>query len=98
MDPFDISFVIWELSRSWVLTKPTLLDPDHFPGSPFDSVVASAAIAADTGAEGLEAVEKPQSKKNHFLHHFLFRIRPFCEKWIILIYRSSYGNFLEAGN
>ena len=36
--------------------------------------------------------------KNHFFTSFLFRIRPFCEKWIILIYHSSYGNFLEAGN
>jgi len=36
--------------------------------------------------------------KIFFLHHFLFRIRPFCEKWIILIYNSSYENFLEAGN
>ena len=35
MDHFDISdsFVIWKLSRSRELTKPTLLDPDHFPGS-----------------------------------------------------------------
>ena len=33
MDHFDISFVIWKLSRSRDLTKPTLLDPDHFPGS-----------------------------------------------------------------
>ena len=24
--------------------------------------------------------------KTHFLHHFLFRIRPFCKKCIILIY------------
>ena len=32
MDRFDTtSLVIWELSRSWELTKPTLLDPDHFP-------------------------------------------------------------------
>ena len=37
-------------------------------------------------------------QKTHFLHHFLYWIRPFCEKWIILIYHSSYGNFLEAGN
>ena len=36
--------------------------------------------------------------KKHFFTSFLFRIRPFCEKWIILIYHSSYGNFLEAGN
>ena len=33
MDHFDKSFVIWKLSRSWVLIKPTLLNPDHFPGS-----------------------------------------------------------------
>ncbi len=33
MDHFDISFVIWKLSKSWELTKPTLLDPDYFPGS-----------------------------------------------------------------
>ena len=32
------------------------------------------------------------------LHHFLFRIRPFCEIWIILIYNSSYEKVLEAGN
>ncbi len=31
---FDISFVIWKLSRSRELTKPTLLDLDQFPGSP----------------------------------------------------------------
>ena len=34
MDHFDISFVIWKLYRSRELTKPTLLDPDHFPCSP----------------------------------------------------------------
>jgi hypothetical protein len=28
-----MSFVIWKVSRSRELTKPTLLDPDHFPGS-----------------------------------------------------------------
>jgi len=33
MDHFDISFVIWKLYRSRELTKPTLLDPDHFPCS-----------------------------------------------------------------
>ena len=33
MDHFDIQFVIWKSSRSRELTKPTLLDPDHFPGS-----------------------------------------------------------------
>ena len=33
MDHFDISFVTWKGFRSWELTKPTLLDPDHFPGS-----------------------------------------------------------------
>jgi hypothetical protein len=33
-DHFDMLFVIWKLSRSRELTKPTLLDPDHFPGSP----------------------------------------------------------------
>ena len=32
-DHFDISFAIWKLFRSRELTKPTLLDPDHFPGS-----------------------------------------------------------------
>ena len=32
-DHFDISFAIWKFFRSWELTKPTLLDPDHFPGS-----------------------------------------------------------------
>ena len=36
--------------------------------------------------------------KINILHHFKFRIRPFCEKWIILIYSSSYEDFLEAGN
>ena len=35
MDHFDVSFVIWKLSRSRELTKPTLLDPDHFPCSPW---------------------------------------------------------------
>jgi hypothetical protein len=33
MDHFDISFVIWKFSWSRELTKPTLLDPDYFPGS-----------------------------------------------------------------
>ncbi len=33
-----------------------------------------------------------------FFASFLFRIRPFCEKWIILIYHSSCGKFLEAVN
>ena len=32
MDHFDISFVIWKISRSRELTKPTLLDPAHLPG------------------------------------------------------------------
>ena len=36
--------------------------------------------------------------KIYFLHHFLFQIRLFWEKWIILIYHSPYENFLEAGN
>ena len=36
--------------------------------------------------------------KTHFNIIFLFRIRPFCEKRIILICHSSYGKFLEAGN
>ena len=30
--------------------------------------------------------------------HFLFRIRQFRKNWIILIYYSPYGNFVEAGN
>ncbi len=33
MDHFDLSFVIWKVSRSRKLTKPTLLDPMHLPGS-----------------------------------------------------------------
>ena len=33
MDHFDISFAKWKVSRSRELTKPTLLDPDHFPGN-----------------------------------------------------------------
>ena len=32
MDHFDLSFAIWKLSRNRELKKPTLLDPDHFPG------------------------------------------------------------------
>ena len=37
--------------------------------------------------------------ENHvFCILFLFRIRPFREKWIILIYHLSYGKFLEAVN
>ena len=32
-----------------------------------------------------------------FLHHFLFRIRPFCEKWIILICNSPYENRRRDG-
>ena len=34
MDHFDISFTSWKFSRSRQLTKPTLLDPVHLPGSP----------------------------------------------------------------
>ena len=33
MDHFDISFTSWKFSRSRQLTKPTLLDPVHLPGS-----------------------------------------------------------------
>ena len=36
--------------------------------------------------------------KNNFLHHFLFLIRPFLEKWIILMYHSPVRYFLELGN
>ena len=51
-------------------------------------------------SSSFDPVSSPSNhlQKKHFLHHFLFRIRPFCEKWIILIYNSSYENFLEAGN
>ena len=40
MDHFDISFVIWKVSRSRQLTKPTLLDPVHLPGSHQQSILA----------------------------------------------------------
>jgi len=33
MDHFDTQFVKLKLFRSRELTKPTLLDPDHLPGS-----------------------------------------------------------------
>ena len=55
MDHFDISFAIWKLSRSRELTKPTLLDPDHFPGSlPFDvALVALLDVLFDVALVAL---------------------------------------------
>ena len=34
---------------------------------------------------------------SRILHHFLFFIRPFLKKWIILIYHSPVRFFLKAG-
>ena len=52
-------------------------------------------------SSSFDPVSRPpnQLPKNTFFYIiFLARIRPFCEKWIILIHHSPYGNFVEAGN
>ena len=40
---------------------------------------------------------KTPAKKSKFLHHFLYFIQLFLEKWIILIYHSPVRYFLNAG-